>query len=130
MLESSHHFHGHRRPSPHLETAGEADALVADRVWKETETALAGSNSRVYFETLRECGALSVIYPEVEALFGVPQPEKWHPEIDTDQILMVNFNEFADSSLNFFVYTFTKTTRWAYFHEVKHDVLLKISQIG
>jgi len=63
--------------------AGEAGALVADRVWKETEKALAGSNSRVYFETLRKCGALSVIYPEVEALFGVPQPEQWHPEIDT-----------------------------------------------
>ena len=63
--------------------SGEVDALVPDRVWKETETALAGSNTRTFFETLRACGALAVIYPEVDALFGVPQPEKWHPEIDT-----------------------------------------------
>jgi tRNA nucleotidyltransferase (CCA-adding enzyme) len=62
---------------------GEADALVPDRVWKETETALAAKNSRVFFETLRACGALAVVYPEVDAMFGVPQPEKWHPEIDT-----------------------------------------------
>ncbi|MDJ0940015.1 MAG: multifunctional CCA addition/repair protein [Woeseiaceae bacterium] len=63
--------------------AGEADALVPDRVWKETESALSTTNSRVFFETLRECGALKVLYPEVDALFGVPQPERWHPEIDT-----------------------------------------------
>jgi tRNA nucleotidyltransferase (CCA-adding enzyme) len=63
--------------------AGEADALIPDRVWKETEAALIGPNPRVYFETLRECGALRVVLPEVDALFGIPQPAKWHPEIDT-----------------------------------------------
>lgn len=62
---------------------GEVDALVPDRVWKETEEALCGSDIRVYFEVLRECGALEVLFPEVDALFGVPQPEKWHPEVDT-----------------------------------------------
>ncbi len=62
---------------------GEVDALVPDRVWKETEAALSASNTRVFFERLRECGALRVIFPEVDALFGIPQPEKWHPEIDT-----------------------------------------------
>lgn len=62
---------------------GEVDALVADRVWKETEEALRGNNVRVYFEVLRQCGALKKLFPEVDALFGVPQPEKWHPEIDT-----------------------------------------------
>ena len=62
---------------------GEADALAPDRVWKETETALRGPRPRIFFETLRECGALTVVYPEIDALFGVPQPEKWHPEIDT-----------------------------------------------
>ena len=62
---------------------GEVDALVADRVWKETEEALRGSDIRIYFEVLRECGALKILFPEVDALFGVPQPEKWHPEIDT-----------------------------------------------
>jgi tRNA nucleotidyltransferase (CCA-adding enzyme) len=62
---------------------GEADALVPDRVWKETEAALAGPNPKLYFEALRSCGALRVVFPEVDRLFGVPQPEKWHPEIDT-----------------------------------------------
>lgn len=63
-------------------TNGEADALVAERVWKETETVLAAPEPQIYFETLRESGALAVIFPEIDALFGVPQPEKWHPEID------------------------------------------------
>ncbi len=61
---------------------GEVDALVPDRVWKETETALAGPDPQVFFEILRRCGALARIYPEIDALFGVPQPPKWHPEID------------------------------------------------
>lgn len=52
-----------------------------------------------------------------------------HPEIDANQTLMVNFNEFAASSLDFFVYTFTKTTNWIKFHEVKQDVLFKITEI-
>ncbi len=68
---------------------GEVDALVADRVWKETELALAGHNVRVYFEVLRACGALRVLFPEVDALFGVPQPEQWHPEIDTGLHVMM-----------------------------------------
>jgi MscS family membrane protein len=49
-----------------------------------------------------------------------------HEEIDTKQTLIVNFNEFAPSSLDFFVYTFTKTTNWIRFHEIKQDVMLKI----
>ena len=52
-----------------------------------------------------------------------------HPEIDTSQTLMVNFNSFAPSSLDFFIYTFTKTTAWAKYHDVKQDVLLKIHRI-
>lgn len=52
-----------------------------------------------------------------------------HPEIDPNQTLIVNFNSFAPSSLDFFVYTFTRTTKWVYFHEVKQDVLLKILKI-
>ena len=69
---------------------GEVDALVPDRVWKETETALRGPSIRTYVEVLRECGALKVLLPEVDRLFGVPQPEKWHPEIDTgEHVLMV-----------------------------------------
>jgi tRNA nucleotidyltransferase (CCA-adding enzyme) len=62
---------------------GEAAALVPERVWQETEKALRESAASVFFQVLRECGALQAIYPEIEALFGVPQPAQWHPEIDT-----------------------------------------------
>lgn len=52
-----------------------------------------------------------------------------HDEIDASNTLIVNFNEFADSSLNFFIYCFTKTTDWIKYHEVKQDVLLKVLKI-
>lgn len=52
-----------------------------------------------------------------------------HPEIDETQTLIVNFNRFAPSSLDFFIYTFTHTTNWVHFHEVKQDVLLKVIEI-
>ena len=63
--------------------SGEVDALVAERVWQETERALGEQRPDVFFQTLRDCGALRVIFPEIDALFGVPQPAKWHPEVDT-----------------------------------------------
>jgi tRNA nucleotidyltransferase (CCA-adding enzyme) len=72
-----------------ITASGEIDALVPDRVWKETELALGGASSRVYFETLRDCGALAILFPEVDALFGVPQPVQWHPEIDTGLHVMM-----------------------------------------
>jgi tRNA nucleotidyltransferase (CCA-adding enzyme) len=68
---------------------GEIDALVPDRVWKETELALLGRDSRVYFETLRASGALAVLFPEVDRLFGTPQPVQWHPEVDTGVHVMM-----------------------------------------
>jgi len=69
---------------------GEVDALVPDRVWQETEAALVGRSVRTYVEVLRDCGALKVLLPEVDVLFGVPQPKKWHPEIDAGvHVLMV-----------------------------------------
>ena len=52
-----------------------------------------------------------------------------HPEIDTDATLIVNFDEFGESSLNFFIYAFTRTTEWVRFHEIKQDVLLKVAAI-
>ena len=52
-----------------------------------------------------------------------------HPEIDTGQMMIVNFNTFAPSSLDFFVYTFTKTINWTEYHEIKQDVMLKIIEI-
>jgi MscS family membrane protein len=52
-----------------------------------------------------------------------------HPDLDTNLTLMVNFNQFASSSLDFFIYTFTKTIQWTEFHRIKQDVLLKIYDI-
>lgn len=52
-----------------------------------------------------------------------------HDEIDINQTMIVNFNEFNESSVDFFIYTFTKTTNWLKFHEVKHEVLLKVYEI-
>jgi tRNA nucleotidyltransferase (CCA-adding enzyme) len=63
--------------------AGETDALIPERVWRETESALAEPHPTVFFDVMRVVGALAVVYPELEALFGVPQPARWHPEIDT-----------------------------------------------
>ncbi len=69
--------------------SGEINALVPERVWKETERALGEARPEVFFETLRACGALAVIFPEIEALYGVPQPPQWHPEIDTGVHVMM-----------------------------------------
>ena len=52
-----------------------------------------------------------------------------HDEIDSSQILMVNLNQFAPSSLDFFIYTFTKTTNWVKYHKVKQDILFQILKI-
>ena len=62
---------------------GELDALVSERVWQETQRALEMPQPRRYFEVLREANALAVVFPEIDALYGVPQPEQWHPEIDS-----------------------------------------------
>lgn len=62
---------------------GEVDALVAERVWQETVRALAEPSPDVFIGVLRECGALKILFPEIDRLFGVPQPEEHHPEIDT-----------------------------------------------
>ena len=63
--------------------AGEMEALKPERVWLETVKALATERPDVFVETLRACGALARIYPEVDALFGVPQSAQYHPEIDS-----------------------------------------------
>ena len=61
----------------------ELSHLPAERVWMELDRALGERNPEVFIDVLRECGALKRLLPEVEALFGVPQPEKHHPEIDS-----------------------------------------------
>ena len=65
-----------------LADSGELKALTPERVWKETSRALMERDADVYFETLRQCGALKVLFPEIDALFGIPQRPEYHPEID------------------------------------------------
>ena len=66
-----------------LSESGELQALTAERSWKEISRALMENHPQVFIQVLRDCGALKVLMPEVDALFGVPQPETHHPEIDT-----------------------------------------------
>ncbi|MCP4272670.1 MAG: multifunctional CCA addition/repair protein [Gammaproteobacteria bacterium] len=64
-------------------TEGEVEHLVAERVWQEMHKALTEKNPQVFISVLREIGALKVIMPEIDVLFGIPNPIQWHPEIDT-----------------------------------------------
>ncbi len=70
-------------------TSGEVDALVSERVWQEFQRALMENHPEKFIEILRECGALKIIFPEVDALFGVPGPKQYHPEIDTGKHLIL-----------------------------------------
>lgn len=74
---------------------GEVDALVAERVWQELARGLMEKLPSRFFVTLRECGALEKILPEVEALFGVPQPPQYHPEIDCGVHVMLVLDDTA-----------------------------------
>ncbi len=84
------------------------------------------TNRRIY-ETIGvrydDVAVLPVIVDEVREML------KSHPEIDTENTLMVNFNKFSESSLDFFIYTFTKTTDWQKYHHVKQDVLFRVNEI-
>ncbi len=84
------------------------------------------SHRRIY-ETIgiryRDADKMDAIVEDVKTML------RTHEEIDTSQTMIVNFNSFAPSSLDFFVYTFTKTTNWVRFHEIKQDVLLRIVAI-
>lgn len=71
----------------------------------------------------QDAAKMEVIVKDVKAMLSA------HEAIDTDQTLIVNFLSYASSSLEFFIYTFTKTTNWVQFHEIKQDVLLKIVEI-
>jgi tRNA nucleotidyltransferase (CCA-adding enzyme) len=70
-------------------TNGEVDALVAERVWQEISRGLMENIPSRMFEALRNCGALACLLPEVDRLFGVPQPPQYHPEIDTGVHVML-----------------------------------------
>ncbi len=74
---------------------GEVDALVPERVWSEMERALGEDRPSQFFRVLRGCGALTRIFPEIDALYGVPQPEKHHPEVDTGMHTMLVLDQAA-----------------------------------
>ncbi len=84
------------------------------------------SHRRIY-ETIglryQDAARMDAIISDVKAMLRA------HGEIDSSQTMIVNFNYFAPSSLDFFVYTFTKTTNWVRFHEIKQDVLLRIVDV-
>ncbi len=75
--------------------AKELDYLVPERVWQEVEKALATAKPSLFFMALRETGALKILFPEVDRLFGVPQVPKWHPEIDTGVHVMMVIDQSA-----------------------------------
>jgi tRNA nucleotidyltransferase (CCA-adding enzyme) len=74
---------------------GEVDALVSERVWQELARGLMERHPSRFFLTLRECGALQKILPEVDALFGVPQPVHHHPEVDCGVHVMMVLDDTA-----------------------------------
>ncbi len=76
--------------------AGEVDALVPERAWKELSRGLLERRPSRMFEVLRRCGALARILPEVDRLWGVPQPPEHHPEVDTGLHLMMVLDVAAD----------------------------------
>lgn len=80
--------------------AGEVDALVAERVWAELVRALAERTPTAFIEVLRACGALARLFPEIERLFGVPQPIEHHPEIDTGVHALMVLEQAARLSEN------------------------------
>ena len=72
-----------------MSASGELDALVPERVWRELARLLGEPTPRAGIELLRECGALRIVLPELDALFGVPQSPKWHPEVDTGEHVLL-----------------------------------------
>ncbi|HDV0903830.1 TPA: multifunctional CCA addition/repair protein [Vibrio fluvialis] len=67
----------------HISASGELQHLTPERVWQEWHKSLSTRSPHIFLQVLRDCGALKIVLPELDRLFGVPQPEKWHPEIDT-----------------------------------------------
>ena len=76
-------------------TSGEVDHLVPERVWKELERVLGERHPAVFIRCLRDCGALGRLIPELDALFGVPQPAEHHPEIDTGEHCLMALEQAA-----------------------------------
>lgn len=91
---------------------GEVDALVAERVWQEFAKGLMEKKPSRLFRVLRECGALARLLPELDRLFGVPQPPQYHPEVDTGEHVLLVLDYAAAQGFNL-------ATRWA---ALLHDV--------
>lgn len=76
---------------------------------------------------------IGIRYADIKQMHNITEAVKAmlraHSEIDTNQTMIVNFDTFGPSSLDFFIYTFTKTTNWVLFHEIKEDVLLKVAEV-
>jgi tRNA nucleotidyltransferase (CCA-adding enzyme) len=89
-----------------LSASGELAALTAERSWKEMSRALMEEHPQVFIQVLRECGALKVLLPEVDALFGIPQPAAHHPEIDTGIHVLAVLEQAA-------LYKQPLTVRWS-----------------
>ncbi len=77
----------------HIAQSGELNSLTPERVWKETEKALGERSPQVYFEVLHETGALQCFFPELDILWGIPNPEQWHPEIDSGIHTMMSLEQ-------------------------------------
>jgi tRNA nucleotidyltransferase (CCA-adding enzyme) len=76
--------------------SGELTSLVAERVWSEMSRALDEPDPAIFFLTLRESGVLDILFPEINALFGVPQTAKYHPEVDTGVHVMMALQKSAE----------------------------------
>jgi tRNA nucleotidyltransferase (CCA-adding enzyme) len=76
-----------------ISATDELEALVPERVWTETEKALSGKYPARFILVLRSCNALEKLFPEIEALFGIPQPKEYHPEIDTGLHTIMSLNQ-------------------------------------
>jgi len=81
-----------------IAASGELAHLVAERVWKETERALCERSPDIYIQVLRDCGALQILLPEVEQLFGIPQRADYHPEVDTGIHTLMSLQQAAKLS--------------------------------
>ncbi len=89
-----------------LAESGELQALTAERSWKEISRALMEPNPEIFIRVLRDCGALAELMPEVDRLFGVPQPKAHHPEVDTGEHLLLVLQAAARMQLSL-------AARWA-----------------
>ena len=92
-----------------ITAAGELATLAPERVWQELRRALVETHPHLFFTVLRECGALAALLPEVERLFGVPQPPRYHPEVDTGEHILLALRQTvrrgADEVVRFAVLT-------------------------